>query len=395
MMSELQSPPLSQAGHSWEETSRTLLRESTDSSSFHYLGSSAAWWIGSWVRGENRDWAAVGYGEGGLKNARSLLVTGLILWSQMEMNRRIVPSCLSVFLGGRGIELKEWTALVNGLAQPESAPPGFTLCTLMWSGVIEKGPKGDCHLLTFEKLGHLRDRVCSSPHWTWVWMYVYPMGVMNTPCWFRICTKATSSLSSTSRASCVYFKALEVGWSDFCPSCPLLVYWNIGSLQYIWNVSSGQPCEAKAGPARLLVIALFFLPSHCVFLEVPSQAQCVSPETHSTVPAAFNSASLACLSFQKPVHRQEGNETNTVWSQEWGQPKFLLWLEDVLFHIQTNHLSLLQKQRWDPSLDRSHLWCGWREWGTLSCCLVEVTWGSYVALSPWSRSSCDTLPSEP
>lgn len=36
MLSEPQSPQLSQAGHFGKESSRTLLPESTDSSSYHY-----------------------------------------------------------------------------------------------------------------------------------------------------------------------------------------------------------------------------------------------------------------------------------------------------------------------------------------------------------------------
>lgn len=81
-------------------------------------------------------------------------------------------------------------------------------------------------------------------------------------------------------------------------------------------MSSGQSSEAKAGPARFLVIALFFLPSHCVFLEVPSQAQYVSPETHSTFPAAFNSASLApATPFQSPEVCNVRDKNVCAWAE--------------------------------------------------------------------------------
>lgn len=76
--------------------------------------------------------------EGELRMLASL-VSGLILWSQME--KWIEGLCLSivslpVFLGGL-----EWTPLVQGLAHPESVSPYFILCTPAWSGVLGKGPK--------------------------------------------------------------------------------------------------------------------------------------------------------------------------------------------------------------------------------------------------------------
>lgn len=193
----------------------------------------------------------------------------------------------SVLLEGTSIAWR-----VSPISQWPDVPWGQCLCcTLSCSGVLGEHLKRGPPIVDHCRRDHLSFGNLSKPHRKWGCVYVCPVGGVGVPPWSRKCEKATPTTPAPpSQPPVFYFKSSRVAWSDVCPSPPLLVYWNIGSWQCSWNAISGRFSKAEAGPTRRHIFALFFFPSHWVFLEVLSQAQCGSPQMHSKFPAACYSA---------------------------------------------------------------------------------------------------------